>query len=67
LENFSDHRRIFWSGEEKNGAVFQKFFETVNLYEIFYAMQVVGKIYLSISFIGRVVDFHFHTVLDFSN
>jgi hypothetical protein len=30
-------------------------------------MKVIGKIHLGISFIGRIVNFHFHLFLDFSD
>jgi hypothetical protein len=51
--------------KRQNGAIFQNIFlEMVNLYEIFYVMKVVGKIYLGISFIGRIINFHFRPFLE---
>jgi hypothetical protein len=35
------------------------------LYEIFYVMNVVGKIQWGIFFISRIVNFHFRPFLEF--
>jgi hypothetical protein len=51
----------------KNEAVFREFFEMVNLYEIFYATKVVGKSPRGIFLIGRIINFHFRPILEFSD
>ncbi len=58
-----------FSGAEnrKNEAVFREFFEMINLDEIFYVMKVVGKILWGVFLIGRIVSFHFHPILEFSD
>jgi hypothetical protein len=58
-----------FSGAEnrKNEAVFREFFEMVNLDEIFYVTKVVGKILRGLFLIGRIVNFHFHQFLKFSD
>jgi hypothetical protein len=67
LKKFSGHRWFFKSGKKKKWGGFLIFFGMVNLYEIFYVMKVVGKIYLGIYFIGWIVNFHFHPILKFSD
>jgi hypothetical protein len=42
------------------------FFKMVNLNEIFYVMKVIGKIHSGIFLVGRIVNFHFRTNLEFS-
>jgi hypothetical protein len=51
--------------KRKNKAVFQNFETSVNLYEIFYVMKVVGKIRVAIFHIGRIIYFHFRLFLEF--
>ncbi len=53
--------------KRKNKAVFRNFETSVNLYEIFYVMKVVGKISVGIFHIGRIVYFHFRLFLEFSD
>jgi hypothetical protein len=58
---------FFGAVKRKNGAGFQFLFEMVNLNEIFYVMKVVGKIHLGVLLIDRIVNFHFHSILEFSD
>ncbi len=53
--------------KRKNKAIFRNFETSVNLYEIFYVMKVVGKIRVAIFHIGRIVYFHFRLFLEFSD
>ncbi len=53
--------------KRKNKAVFRNFETSVNLYEIFHVMKVVGKIRVAIFHIGRIVYFHFRLFLEFSD
>jgi hypothetical protein len=39
----------------------------VNLDEIFYVTKVVGKIFLGVFLIVRIVNFHFNPILEFSD
>jgi hypothetical protein len=58
----------FWARSKgKMERFFLNIFKMVNLNEIFYVMKVVGKIQLGISFIGRIVNFHFRPILEFSD
>jgi hypothetical protein len=60
-ENFSTAKK------RKNKAIFRNFETSVNLFEIFYVMKVVGKIRIRVAIfhIGRTVNFHFHPLLNF--
>ncbi len=51
--------------KRENEAVFLTLQKTVNLYEIFYVMKVMGKILWGVFLIGRIVNFNFHTFLEF--
>jgi hypothetical protein len=51
-------KRKKWSG-------FSKYFQNGHL--VFYVMKVVGKIHLDVFVIGRIANFHFHPILEFSN
>jgi hypothetical protein len=53
--------------QRKNIEIFRNFFEMVNLHEIFYVTKVIGKIHLDVLLIGRIVNFHFHPILEFSD
>ncbi len=55
------------AAKRRNDEVFRNIFKMVNLNEIFYVMKVVGKIHLGISFIFRIVNYHFHPILEFSD
>jgi hypothetical protein len=67
LKNFPATGGFLRAENRKNEAVFREFFEMVNLYEIFYVMKVVGKILVGVFLIGRIVNFHFHQFLEFSD
>jgi hypothetical protein len=60
-EDFSRAKKM------KNKAVVRNFETSVNLYEIFYVMKVIGKISVGIFHIGRIVNFHFRLFLEFSD
>ncbi len=66
-KNFSGHQRFFRSGIKKKWITFFNFLKMVNLNEIFYVMKVVGKILRGVFLIGRIVNFHFHPILEFSD
>jgi hypothetical protein len=53
--------------KRENEAVFLTLQKTVNLYEIFYVMKVMGKILWGVFLIGRIVNFNFHPFLEFSD
>jgi hypothetical protein len=53
--------------KRENEAVFLTLQKTVNLYEIFYVMKVMGKILWGVFLIGRIVNFNFHLFLEFSD
>ncbi len=53
--------------KRENEAVFFNSKKTVNLYEIFYVMKVMGKILWGVFLIGRIVNFNFHPFLEFSD
>ncbi len=67
LENFSDQRLFSWSCKKKIKGIFNIFFDMVNLNEMFYVMKVIGKIHSGIFVVGRIVNFHFRTNLEFSD
>ncbi len=66
-KNFPITEDFSTAKKRKNKAVFRNFETSVNLYEIFYVMKVVGKIRVGIFHIDRTVDFHFHPLLEFSD
>jgi hypothetical protein len=55
------------AAKRKFEATFHNFFDVVNLNEIFYVMKVIGKIHLGVFIIGRIVNFHFRPILEFSD
>jgi hypothetical protein len=55
------------AAKRKIKVIFHNFFDAVNLKEIFYVMKVIGKIHWSVFVIGRIVDFHFRPILEFSD
>ncbi len=68
LENFFRPPAFFLrAAKRKNEAVFRNFFEVVNFNEIFYVTKVIKKIQLDAFVIGRIVNFYFHQILEFSD
>jgi hypothetical protein len=67
LENFPATGGFLGAANRKNEAVFLTLQKTVTLYEIFYVTKVVGKIHRGVFLIGRIVNFHFHPFLEFSD
>ncbi len=53
--------------KRENEAVFLTLQKTVNLYDFFYVMKVMGKILWGVFLIGRIVNFNFHPFLEFSD
>jgi hypothetical protein len=58
---------FFRAAKRKNKAVFRISLKMANLYEIFYVMKVIGKIYLGYFLNGRTVNFHLRLILEFSD
>ncbi len=66
-KNFPITEDFYKAMKRKNKAFFRNFETSVNLYEIFHVMKVVGKILLGIFHIDRIVNFHFRLFLEFSD
>jgi hypothetical protein len=58
---------VFLRAKRKIEADFLYFFDVINLNEIFYVMKVIGKIHLGVFVIGRIINFHFRPIFEFSD
>jgi hypothetical protein len=67
LKNFPATGGYSEAENRKNEVVFRESFEMDTLYEIFYVTKVVGKILLGVFLIDRIVNFHLHLILEFSD
>jgi hypothetical protein len=67
LEKFSDHRRFFESGKKKKWGDFSEFFRCGQLERIFLCYVSYRKNPFVHFVIGRIVNFHFRPILEFSD